>query len=79
MRIVRTPDGIVVEEDQRLAGRGAYLHADPACWDKAMNVKLGKALRIELTAEDLERLQSSMKMLPKPDMAMKTKVEELIS
>jgi predicted RNA-binding protein YlxR (DUF448 family) len=35
-RLVRTPDGSVrFDPTGRLAGRGAYLCADPACWKRA--------------------------------------------
>ena len=53
VRIVRTPDGTVTEDPTgRLAGRGAYLCRDTACWDLAGRRKaLGHALGVAIPAE----------------------------
>ena len=56
IRLVRTPEGIVVDETGKLPGRGAYLHADPSCWEMGVNKNLPKALNTTLTDRDLERL-----------------------
>jgi predicted RNA-binding protein YlxR (DUF448 family) len=55
VRIVRTPDGrVVLDETGRVAGRGAYLCRDGACWKlalergaitRALNVPVPPALR----------------------------------
>ena len=58
VRLVRTPEGVVVDETGKLPGRGAYLHADPTCWELGMNKYLQKALRTTLSEADLERLSS---------------------
>ena len=60
MRIVRTPDGrVVLDETGRVAGRGAYLCRDRACWNlalergavtRALNVPVPPALREALAA-----------------------------
>lgn len=54
VRLVRTPAGAVeVDPTGKKNGRGAYLHADPACWDAALKRKaLQHALKTELTEED---------------------------
>ena len=59
VRVVRTPAGAVeVDPTGRKNGRGAYLHADPACWDAALKRKaLQHALKTELTAEDRSALE----------------------
>jgi predicted RNA-binding protein YlxR (DUF448 family) len=46
VRIVRTPDGeLKIDETGRLAGRGAYLCRDAACWTTALERgSLGRAL-----------------------------------
>ncbi|HEX2186594.1 MAG TPA: YlxR family protein [Chloroflexota bacterium] len=51
VRVVRTPEGeIEVDPSGRKNGRGAYLHADPACWDAALKRKaLQHALKTELS------------------------------
>jgi len=56
VRLVRTPEGVFVDETGRLPGRGAYLHADPSCWESGMKKHLQKALRTTFSEEDLERL-----------------------
>lgn len=56
IRIVRTPQGVVVDATGKLAGRGAYLHNQRSCWAKAMHTALAQALRAELTQEEKDRL-----------------------
>jgi uncharacterized protein len=58
VRIVRTPEGLMVDETGKLPGRGAYLHSDPACWEQGIKGSLAKALRTEISATDRERLRS---------------------
>jgi predicted RNA-binding protein YlxR (DUF448 family) len=52
-RIVRTADGeLKIDESGRLAGRGAYLCRDAACWTAALERgTLGRALEAPVTAE----------------------------
>jgi predicted RNA-binding protein YlxR (DUF448 family) len=59
VRVVRQPDGaIVMDEAGHLAGRGAYLCADRACWALALKRgALQRALRAALPAELKERLE----------------------
>ena len=57
VRLVRTPDGVFVDETGKMPGRGAYLHADPSCWESGVNKYLQKALRTTYREEDLERLR----------------------
>lgn len=57
-RIVRTPDGLVVDRSGKLAGRGAYLCDKADCWARAVRTDaLAKALRTTLTEEDRQRLR----------------------
>jgi predicted RNA-binding protein YlxR (DUF448 family) len=58
VRLVRTPEGVVVDETGKLPGRGAYLHSDPSCWDLGLKKYLQKALRTTLSEDDLERLRA---------------------
>jgi predicted RNA-binding protein YlxR (DUF448 family) len=58
IRLVRTTEGIVVDETGKLPGRGAYLHADPACWEAGVKKNLPKALNTTLTKQDLDRLRT---------------------
>lgn len=57
-RIVRTTDQRVeIDPTGKLAGRGAYLCDDPACWQKAANTNvLEKALRTTLTQTERETI-----------------------
>ena len=56
VRLVRTPEGVFVDDSGKLAGRGAYLHADPSCWELGVKRYLEKALKTNLSAADQERL-----------------------
>jgi predicted RNA-binding protein YlxR (DUF448 family) len=60
VRVVRTTTGTVeVDSTGKKNGRGAYLHADPACWDAALKRKaLQHALKTELTQEDRSGLDA---------------------
>ena len=60
IRLVRLPDGgVALDRTGRLPGRGAYLHADPACIeiarkrrsvDRALGAAVGPEVWSELTA-----------------------------
>ncbi len=68
VRIVRTPEGSVeVDPTGKRNGRGAYLHADPACWDLALkrNV-LQHALKTELSEYDRAGLEAYRAGLQNP-------------
>lgn len=53
VRIVRTPQGVVVDPTGKLAGRGAYVHRSPACWEAALRGnRIEQALRTKLTPEE---------------------------
>ncbi|HHY55704.1 MAG TPA: YlxR family protein [Chloroflexi bacterium] len=53
VRIVRTPQGVVIDPTGKLAGRGAYVHRSPACWEAALKGnRLEQALRTKLTPEE---------------------------
>ena len=48
IRLVRTPQGVEVDLTGKRAGRGAYLHADPECWERGVKKFLEKALNTSL-------------------------------
>lgn len=54
VRIVRTPEGRVLPDPTgKLAGRGAYLCTDPACWEAAEKKRLlDRALKVTLAQAD---------------------------
>ena len=58
VRIVRTADGVLVDPTGKKAGRGAYLHDRRSCWQAGLQGSLARALKVELTAADRERLEA---------------------
>ena len=56
VRLVRTADGIQIDQTGKINGRGAYLHQDPACWERGLKDKLARALRVQVTPKDLQAL-----------------------
>lgn len=59
VRIVRTPDGHVeIDPTGKANGRGAYLCADPDCFEMARKRRrLDSALRVSLQEDDYIRLR----------------------
>lgn len=56
IRLVRTPEGVMIDLTGKMAGRGAYLHDNRSCWEKALKGSLASALKTELSEEDKERI-----------------------
>ena len=57
-RFVRTPDGVFIDSTGKQNGRGAYVCDATACRDRATTTDvLGKALKVELTDADRERIR----------------------
>jgi predicted RNA-binding protein YlxR (DUF448 family) len=51
LRIVKTREGVSVDREQRLSGRGAYVHRDAGCVRMAAERgSLGKTLRCAIPA-----------------------------
>jgi uncharacterized protein len=67
IRIVRTPEGILIDRTGKAAGRGAYLHDSRSCWERAIKGSLAHALKTDLNEHDREALQSFMADLPNED------------
>lgn len=65
IRVVRSPEGIFVDPTGKMAGRGAYLHDQPRCWESGMENALAKALKTDLTTADKKRLIEYMATLSK--------------
>lgn len=65
VRIVRTPDGhVVVDPTGKANGRGAYLCADPDCFQTtASRRRLDSALRVALQDDDYARLRRDFESL----------------
>lgn len=64
IRVVRLPEGVRVDTTGKQAGRGAYLHDQRSCWERALKGALAHALRTELTNDDREYLSAFMVTLP---------------
>lgn len=64
IRLVRQPDGILIDPTGKAAGRGAYLHNQRSCWERGLKGALAHALKTEITAVDRERLLAFMAELP---------------
>jgi predicted RNA-binding protein YlxR (DUF448 family) len=60
IRIVRGPDGVVLDPTGKAPGRGAYVHADPDCWAAAMKGSLERALKVQISAEERQKLEQLM-------------------
>ena len=69
VRVVRTPESrVVVDQTGKANGRGAYIHADRACWSRALSKDtLGRALRTALGSEDRVLLQAFAETLSASD------------
>ena len=44
-------------------GRGAYIHGNQSCWERALKGPIGNALKTELTESDRQSLAEFMKGL----------------
>jgi predicted RNA-binding protein YlxR (DUF448 family) len=69
LRLVRQPEGVQVDPTGKMAGRGAYLHNVRNCWEKGLKGPLARALRADLTPDDLNRLRLFMQTLPEDNEA----------
>jgi predicted RNA-binding protein YlxR (DUF448 family) len=64
VRIVRTSEGILVDPTGKLNGRGAYIHLQKECWERALKGSLSKALKTELSEQDKKYLEAYELNLP---------------
>jgi len=69
VRIVRTQEGVYVDETGKLSGRGAYLHADPSCWEIGLKKSLERALKTNFSEQDRDRLLQYQDILSGQTMA----------
>jgi uncharacterized protein len=57
VRIVRTPDGLVVDHGGGAPGRGAYMHRDRTCIEQAVRRgSLARAFRVTIQPEEVSNL-----------------------
>lgn len=64
VRIVSTSGGVVVDPTGKVAGRGAYVHNTRSCWEQALKGPVSRALRMELTNDDRQRLLEYLQSIP---------------
>lgn len=64
IRVVRSAEGVKVDPTGKAAGRGAYLHNVRSCWERGLKGALSHALKIELTGQDRQNLESFLASLP---------------
>lgn len=64
VRVVRTPEGVLIDPTGKAAGRGAYVHKIRSCWEQALKGSINHALRVELSAEDRKILNEFVSSLP---------------
>ena len=74
VRLVRTPEGVLVDPKGKMNGRGAYIHASRFCGARALGLdraRAGKgrlpvetALKTSLTPTDRLRLEEWARSLP---------------
>lgn len=69
VRVVRTAERMVlVDQEKRTAGRGAYLCPKAACWERALKGRrLANALRTTLSNVEQERLRRIGANFPAPE------------
>ncbi len=60
IRIVRGPDGVVVDESGKAPGRGAYLHDKRTCWQRGLDGALDHALKTKLSEQERTSLSAYM-------------------
>jgi predicted RNA-binding protein YlxR (DUF448 family) len=70
VRIVRSPQGVVIDPTGKLTGRGAYLHLLHPCWESGLEGALESALKTKLTSDERERLLQFAKTLPERETTM---------
>ena len=63
IRVVRTAEGVRIDPTSKLAGRGAYVHEQRSCWERALQGSLARALRNELAPQDRQELVAFMHQL----------------
>jgi predicted RNA-binding protein YlxR (DUF448 family) len=64
IRVVRSPQGVIVDPTGKAAGRGAYLHNRRSCWERGLKGALAHALKADLTDQENERLKAFSMTLP---------------
>lgn len=64
IRIVRNAEGVQIDLQGKLPGRGAYLHDRRACWKIGLDGRLAHALKTTLSDAERETLRAFAESLP---------------
>jgi uncharacterized protein len=64
IRIVRTTDGVQIDQTGKLAGRGAYMHDRRECWERGLKGALAHALKATISVEERAKLEDFLNTLP---------------
>jgi predicted RNA-binding protein YlxR (DUF448 family) len=56
IRIVRSAEGVKVDLTGKAPGRGAYIHGQRCCWDKALKGPVAHALKTEPCRKKMSRV-----------------------
>ncbi len=62
MRVVRTEEGIKLDESGKMPGRGAYFCYNAECWAKGKK-RLASSLKVSLRQEELSGIEEEFKAL----------------
>ncbi len=65
IRLVRTDEGVEIDEKGKRPGRGMYLHPNQQCWQAALKGgRIEQALRVKLSAANRQVLLAYAATLP---------------
>jgi hypothetical protein len=64
IRVVCTPNEIIIDPTGKISGRGAYLHNKRSCWERAFKGALAHSLKVELDKYNIGHLQAFLVTLP---------------
>lgn len=67
IRIVKTPEGIMIDPTGKLNGRGVYLHKQKACWVKGLKGALAHGLRSDISEGEMAALKAFADGLPEDE------------
>lgn len=65
IRLVRTPDGVLVDPGGKEPGRGAYIHLDPDCWKNRLQASLERSLKTSISPENMGQIEKKLSELQK--------------
>lgn len=63
IRLVRTPDGVLVDPGGKEPGRGAYIHLNPDCWQNRLQTSLERSLKTKISPENMGQIEQKLSEL----------------